>query len=694
MWLSKLHMKKLILVISLLSGATANAQTFPGGTGPILDNQTIDIPINVSGLPNTIDTVNFGLETVCFNATHTWDADVTFWIVAPDGTTGLLVANIGGGDDNFTNTCLNVDAAQPITAVGAPFTGTFQPMGQMGLVNNGQNPNGTWYLRVNDNYGADEGQVLSCSITFGNQPASYFAFTSSLLPIVVINTNGNTIQNEPKVMADMGIIYNGAGIRNYMTDAFNEYEGKIGIEYRGNYSLSLPQKPYAFETWDSTGNEINTSLLGMPEENDWLLLANYNDKSFARNVVPYHLFDSMGHYATRSRLVDVVMNGEYHGIYLLCEKIKRDSMRVDIAKLDTLDVSGVDLTGGYMLKIDYWDNTNSWLLNNSPIGFPGLDVHMVHVYPEMSACMPQQLDYIRNYIDQFETVLYSSYYADPLLGYRAYIGVGSFVDYFIISELTRNVDGYKKSRYFYKDKNKLDGTVRKLKAGPVWDFDWSQKDMWGGSEDGSGWMFPDCDQDVNAEGWYIRLLQDTLFANELRCRYDDLRRTILSENYIYSKIDSVAATVQESQNWHYKVWGHMGQATGTGEVQAPSQTYAEEVQRLKDWYQRRLTWLDANMPGTLNGCSMTGLQDLVTLGKINAFPVPFGNNLQVDWSETGLQPEFVRLKDATGRVIQELVIGADQGSAVLLTDLNELAAGWYVVEIQQGDQVGRLKVIK
>ena len=138
----------------------------------------------------------------------------------------------------------------------------------------------------------------------------------------------------------------------------------------------------------------------------------------------------------------------------------------------------------------------------------------------------------------------------------------------------------------------------------------------------------------------------------------------------------------------------MGQATGTGEVQAPSQTYAEEVQRLKDWYQRRLTWLDANMPGTLNGCSMTGLQDLVTIGKINAFPVPFGNSLQVDWSETGLNPEWVRLKDATGRVIQELAVGDQYENAVLLTDLNNLAHGWYVVEIQDGDQIGRLKVIK
>lgn len=685
-----------LLFICLLFQFQAVSQTFNGGSGPILDNTTINIPISVSGLPYVIDTSNFGLETVCMNMTHSYDADVTVWIVAPDGTEALLFGNIGGGDDNFTNTCLNVNATSSISAATAPFTGTFQPTGQMGLVNNGQNPNGTWFLRVNDNYGADEGQVLSCSITFGSNPATYFAFTSSLLPIVVINTNGNTIVNDPKVMADMGIIYNGPGNRNYMSDTPNDYNGKIGIEYRGNYSLSLPQKPYAFETWDVNGTAIDTSLLGLPSENDWLLLANYNDKSFARNIVPFHLFDSMGHYATKTRLVDVVLNGEYHGIYLLCEKIKRDASRVDISKLTPVEITEPDMTGGYILKFDYWDNSNSWQLNHSPIGYPGLDIHMVHVEPQMNELAPQQLTYIHDYIDDFETALYGPNFDDPNLGYRAYIGVGSFIDYLIIGELTRNIDGYKKSRYFYKDKNKLDGSVRKLKAGPVWDFDWSQKDMWSGSEDGSQWMYSDCDQDVNAPGWYIRLLEDTLFANELRCRYDDLRRTILSQDYLFEKIDSVANEVNESQNWHYKVWGHMGQATGTGEVQAPSQTYAQEVQRLKDWYTRRLTWLDANLPGTLNGCSMTGLQDLVSLHKIVAYPNPFESAVTIEWSQGNLIGATVRLRDGAGRIIQEKVIESLAGieQITVLSGLNDLSKGLYFLELTLGSEKGILKISK
>lgn len=685
-----------LLFICLLFQFQAVSQTFNGGSGSILDNTTINIPISVSGLPNVIDTNNFGLETVCMNMTHTYDADVTVWIVAPDGTEALLFGNIGGGDDNFTNTCLNVNATSSISAATAPFTGTFQPAGQMGLVNNGQNPNGTWFLRVNDNYGADEGQVLSCSITFGSNPATYFAFTSSLLPIVVINTNGNTIVNDPKVMADMGVIYNGSGNRNYMSDTPNDYNGKIGIEYRGNYSLSLPQKPYAFETWDVNGTAIDTSLLGLPSENDWLLLANYNDKSFARNIVPFHLFDSMGHYATKTRLVDVVLNGEYHGIYLLCEKIKRDASRVDISKLTPVEITEPNMTGGYILKFDYWDNSNSWQLNHSPIGYPGLDIHMVHVEPQMNELAPQQLTYIHNYIDDFETALYGPNFDDPNLGYRAYIGVGSFIDYLIIGELTRNIDGYKKSRYFYKDKNKLDGSVRKLKAGPVWDFDWSQKDMWSGSEDGSQWMYSDCDQDVNAPGWYIRLLEDTLFANELRCRYDDLRRTILSQDYLFEKIDSVANEVSESQNWHYKVWQHMGQATGTGEVQAPSQTYAQEVQRLKDWYTRRLTWLDANLPGTLNGCSMTGLQDLVSLHKIAAYPNPFESAVTIEWSQGNLVGATVRLRDGAGRIIQEKVIESLAGieQTTVLSGLDDLSKGLYFLELTLGSEKGILKISK
>ena len=672
------------------------SQTFTGGTGSIYDNTTIDIPVTVSGLPNIIDTINFGLETVCLNINHTWDGDLTVSIVAPDGTVGQLFSNIGGGDDNFTNTCLNQTASQTITSGSAPFTGTFSPGLLMGKVNNGQNPNGTWYLRVNDGFSQDEGQVLNFSLTFGSNPATYFSLSESWLPIVIINTQGGTVVNEPKIMADMKIIDNGPGNRNHISDPANNYNGKIGIEYRGHYSLSLPQKPYSLETWDELGNSKDTIVLNMPEENDWLLIPNYNDKSFARNIIPTDVFRDMGHYATRQRVVDVLLNGDYQGIYIFTEKIKRDSARVDIAKLDSNEIGGIALTGGYILKFDYWDANDSWLLGHSPIGYPGLDIHMVQVYPKPDEIMSQQSAYIQQFVYDFENALYGANFTHPTLGYRNYIGTGTFIDYFIISEVTRNVDGYKKSRYFYKDKDHNDGTIRKLKAGPVWDFDWSQKDMESGTEDGSGWIYPNCDQDVNSPGWYIRLLEDTLFANELRCRYDDLRRSSLSLPAIYAKIDSVANLVAESQNWHFNTWGNLGVETGTWEVESPSQTYVEEIQKLKDWYARRMQWLDANMPGTLNGCSMMSLNDFVANAQLTAFPNPFNDGITISWEGVDLNDAHVELIDQTGRLLQQQTITGSNSKfgEFKLNNLTGLNNGFYLVRITKGTETATLKLSK
>lgn len=687
-------MKIISLLSSLLLFSVNYAQTFTGGSGPILDYQTIDIPITVSVPETSINTSTFGLETVCLNLTHTYLADLTISLVAPDGTVKLLASGIGGGDDNLVNTCFNSTAANSIQTGTAPFTGTFIPMGQMGAVNNGQNPNGTWYLRVSDGYGADEGTVDGCSITFGSNPADYFEFAESDLPIVVINTNGGTIQDNSKIQADFGIIYNGPGNRNYLIDPFNEYDGKINIQYRGNYSLGLPQKPYSIDLIDDLGIEFDASLLGMPSENDWLLLSTYNDKSFARNALPYHLFDTMGHYSVRNRYVDVVMNNEYHGIYLLAEKIKRDSNRVDVSKLDSTETFGQDVTGGYIIKVDYWDNTDSWQSNFSPIGYPGLDVHFVYYYPKPESIVLEQQTYIQNFMDQFETALYSSFFDNSVFGYRKYISVPTFIDYFIVNEMARNVDGFKKSRFFSKDKDHADGTFRKLKAGPVWDFDWALKDIWNGSEDGSGFMYNQVDQDVNAPGWYIRLLEDTLFANELRCRYDDLRRSVLSEAYMFQKIDSMAAVVNESQEWHYLTWGHMGAATGTWEVQAPSQTYAEEVQRLKDWLTRRVNWLDVNMPGTLNGCSMAKLDEM-TFVEFSVYPNPFISTLTISINNVFQEEGKVILMDASGRIIRTMEVpNISESQTIELKNLDELQFGIYFIEVSFGTKKTVQKIVK
>ena len=114
------------------------------------------------------------------------------------------------------------------------------------------------------------------------------ALDSSDLPIIVINSS-QSIVDEPKITADMGIIYNGQGVRNYLADPFNDYNGEIGIELRGNTAQDFPKKSYGFETRDSLGNNNNVSLIGMPSENDWILYGPYSDKSLMRNVLTFKL---------------------------------------------------------------------------------------------------------------------------------------------------------------------------------------------------------------------------------------------------------------------------------------------------------------------------------------------------------------------------------------------------------------------
>jgi subtilisin-like proprotein convertase family protein len=692
-------MNKAFLFAFFCFATVSTAQTYTATpNSAINDNATTDYNLTVSGLsPSVIDTLNFGLETVCINLTHTWDSDLNIYIIAPDGTSSALTMGQGGSDDNYTNTCFNENASQSITAGSAPFTGTFRPMGEIGRVNNGQNGNGVWKLRVIDTYPADAGTVISFSVTFGNNPATYTPFTDSNLPIVVINTNNQSIPDDPQIMADMGIIYNGVGVRNNMTDPFNHYNGKIGIEVRGNYSASLPQKPYRFETWDINGNSINVPLLGMPSENDWALLATYNDKSFVRNTLANHLFDTMGHYATRSEFVEVVLNGEYQGIYMLSETIKRDNDRVDIAKLNITDITYPQISGGYIIKTDYWDNTNSWQTSYSPIDHPGYQIHLVYDYPAPDVIVPQQQTYIQTFVYDMETALYGPNFTDTANGYRKYISERSFMDYFYVNELARNVDGYKKSCHYYKEKDDSSGTIGKLKAGPVWDFDWAWKDIWDCSifqaTDGSGWShhINDCSTDNYSPGWMIRFLQDSTFANELNCRWFDLRRNILDTTYMFHYIDSMAAYLNEAQQRHYAYWGHMGAATGTPEIQAPRQTYQQEIDSLKAWIARRIVWMDANMPGTLNGCSFTSVNEIGSQSNtpVNAYPNPFTNEINFSIYQDRPEQISVTILNSLGQeVIVPMVVQGSTGTNYVNVPLPEnLAEGIYVMRISSGNRV-------
>ena len=456
-------------------------------------------------------------------------------------------------------------------------------------------PGQTLYFQV-WGYGGGTGTFRICA-----HALEKIRLDSTELPIVIIHTQNQTIVQNTKINCLMDIKYNGPGNMTYFSDPPNEYSGHIGIEIRGASSAGYPQHPYGFETRLDSVNNFDVPLLGMPAENDWVLLSNYNDRSLMRNSLGFRLFGEMGHYSVRTSLCEVLLDSSYAGIYLLGEKIKRDNNRVHIAKLTSADSTGDELTGGYILQQNYWDANNSFLSNYSPIDHPGFDVHFLYEYPEPDSMLTLQKDYIAAYVDSLEDALYSPGFADTATGYRKYMDVKSFIDYFIVNEVARNADGFKKSVFFHKDKDSNGG---KLKAGPVWDFDWAWKNIYGcyicDQIDGSGWAHHvnDCITDNYSTGWYIRLFQDSTFTDELRCAYESYRQTILDTSFIYAYIDSVGNVVRNAQARHFQKWHLLGSSGSAPEVNACATTYAAELDTLKYWISLRLQWLDANIPGT------------------------------------------------------------------------------------------------
>ena len=501
-------------------------------------------------------------------------------------------------------------------------------------------------------YAAASGSFQLCARDLG-----FVRLDSSELPIISINTNGQEIVGDPKIDALMQIRYNGPGTITHVTDSPNVYDGHIGIEIRGASSGGYPQRPYGLETRDALGEDLDVSLLGMPEESDWVLLSNFNDRSLVRNTLSHKLFTSMGQYSPRMQLCEVLLDSVYKGIYVFGEKIKRDKNRVDIANLKPEDIEGDDLTGGYILQQNYWDPSTSFQSNYSPIDHPEFDVHFVYEFPKPIDITEVQKSYIASFVDSLETALYSPDFTDPDIGYRKYLDVKSFIDYFLLNELARNNDGFKKSVFFHKDRFSNGG---KMKAGPAWDFDWAWKNMWGcdifSAIDGSGWAhhINDCPTDNYSCGWYIRLFQDSTFLDELKCTYEEYRETIFDTNYIFSYIDSMGLAVGNARERHFKKWPILGISGPAPEVNAIATTYAAELDTLKSWINLRLNWLDANMPGL---CSpATGVFDPAAQQVwVDYFPTPTLQTVHFTGKISGAVPVRFVVYDMTGRKVNETI---------------------------------------
>ncbi|OZC02025.1 hypothetical protein BSZ36_02935 [Rubricoccus marinus] len=426
--------------------------------------------------------------------------------------------------------------------------------------------------------------------------ASAQPFESSDLPLVIVDV-GREIPNEPKVEGRMRIVDNGPGERNRPDDAATGYDGPIGIELRGATSRTkYAKKQYAVETRDEAGANLNVPLLGFPEENDWILHAPYSDKTLMRNVLAYRLAREMGQYASRTRYVELILDGEYQGVYVLMEKIKRDDGRVDIATLNPDETSGDDLTGGYIVKIDKRSGgeRGGWL---SPVRAPGWGGSGRPLYqfhdPKPSEIAPEQAAYIENWISDFERALMAETIEDPARGYPAFIDLASFVDYFLLVELSKNVDGYRLSAYFHKDKDSNGGLLR---AGPVWDVNigFGNADYYSGA-DPEGWqvLMTQAEDPFQIPAWWPRLVQTESFQSAARARWAELRAGPLATDSLVARVDGIADQLDEAQARNFQRWPVLGRRIWPNEF--VGETYAEEVDFLRSWLRQRLAWMDGEL---------------------------------------------------------------------------------------------------
>ena len=399
------------------------------------------------------------------------------------------------------------------------------------------------------------------------------------------------------------------------------YDGAIGIKLRGNSSLSFNQKKYTIELRDDDGREVEAPLMGMPAHSDWVLLAPYSDVSAVRDPLAFQLWRDMGHWAPRTRLVEVMMNGDYRGIYILSEAIKRGDQRLKMAKMKKSDVAGRDVTGGYILRIDTYNDDDATFTSKVPgIGEGNMSSQVIWscIYPKKKNLQPEQFDYIRNYVDTVEQVIQSDYFADPGRGYARYIDVPSFIDYFIHTELSLNADGYKRSAYFYKEKQHADGTGGKLVAGPVWDYNLAYGNCnFANADNPEAWCFEGASNNPTPALWQ-RLLQDPAFRKAVKVRYQELRKTVLSTKAINGYIDRHARLLAPCLERHFAKYPELlvteEQKRQTGQQQPFGffppmgdfnaaamfaayrvSSYEEEIQTLKAWLAKRLAFLDRNI---------------------------------------------------------------------------------------------------
>lgn len=518
------------------------------------------------------------------------------------------------------------------------------------------------------------GLCLSTFPLFGQE-----IIESSSLPIVIIDTKGEFILDDPRIIAHMGIIANENGNRNLITDPFSEYDGRISIEIRGSSSQSFPKKSYGIETQKDSGENKNVSLLGMPKENDWILHGPFSDKSLLRNKLAFELGSKLSGYAPRTRLVELMINEDYRGIYVLMEKIKRDKNRVAISTLTESDLDEDTITGGYIIKLDKFTGSggDGWTSDEGS--------NYQYEYPDAKDINFAQKDYIKTYVDEFEQALFSNLYQNSEEGYQKYIDIQSFIDFIIINELTKNVDGYRLSTYFHKDRGE------KMKAGPMWDFNlaFGNANYCIGGQP-QGWVL-NFNQFCPEDGWTIntywdRLLGDPRFGRLLNERWTNLRNGSFATDSILATFNSFLQEMDDAPARNFDRWPILD--TWVWPNVEVAGNYQGEVNYLRNWILSRLSWMDENMPTISNSVIGPYSRPLVEV-----YPNPYTDVVHIRIRSALDQELRFEVFDMQGRKLVDVPIESQKGYDLFYQwtgnslDGTKVSQGIYMYRILMGTEI-------
>ncbi|MFZ5986729.1 MAG: CotH kinase family protein [Bacillota bacterium] len=406
--------------------------------------------------------------------------------------------------------------------------------------------------------------ILGCNV-FASETGNateLIEYNQFEMPIIAINTVSESEIDSVEEYTDAQIsIINDEG--NYeMTDM------DVSIRLRGKSSLYADKKSYKIK-FDEKQNPLN---IGDGESKPWALVSNCYDTSLLRNLTVYRFADSLTgiDYSPNCRSVELYINGEYQGVYLLCEDVNENKNRVDI-KENPDEVED----NGYLVEMSQYAQENRFEVDTAAYDIKSK-------LSETESIKEKQIAYISGYIEK----AYNALKTGNKMEVKKYIDLDSLVDIYIGNEIVKNVDAGWDSFYMYKD---ADG---KLCFGPMWDFDLAMGntnsvkgfDSWAGFN-------PYHVLNVNAcsNPWFCHALSHKWFRKLVKERWNELKDEI---NNIPNTVIKEAESNYQSYCRNFEKWDVLGKQVyiEPPEISALP-TFKDHYTYLSNWIDNRVKWL-------------------------------------------------------------------------------------------------------